>query len=110
MVFSILQKDLVHQFNTTATARLVRAEELVIQRRYLLFSITKVFTTCEQLLLLRLQSDVDDDVIQAYLPSHYLDVFSDSIITNINSGRTTYYMVSNGIFPNSETLLLTLEL
>jgi hypothetical protein len=79
--------------------RLVRAEELVIQRWYLLFSITKVFTVCEQLLLLRLQSDVDDDVIQAYLPSRYLDVLSDSDITDINSGRTVYYVVSNGIFP-----------
>jgi hypothetical protein len=67
--------DLVHRFNNTATTCLVRAEKLEIQRRYhRLLSIMKVFTVCEQLLLLRLQSDVDDDdVIQMYLPPHYLD-------------------------------------
>jgi hypothetical protein len=37
-------------------------------------SIVKVFTDCEQLPLLSLQSDVDDDdVIQMYLPPRYLD-------------------------------------
>jgi hypothetical protein len=79
MVFSILQKDLVHRFNTTAMARLVHAEELVIQRRYLLFSITKVFTICEQLHLLHLQSYVDDDVIQTYLLSR-MWMFSRTLI------------------------------
>jgi len=76
-VFSILQMVLVHRFNATATARLVHDEELMIQRRYLLLYITKLFTVCEQPLLLRLQSEVDD-VIQTYLPPRYLDVFSDS--------------------------------
>jgi len=42
-VFSILQMDLIHRFNTTAATLLVRAEEL-IQTRYVQPSVTKVST------------------------------------------------------------------